>query len=374
MGVFRKFRRGVNALAELLQRSRFIERDAVAPTVYLDVVRPIPLRTLRDLLILFSEGGYNIWLRGKFNRWLLEVGEDLPWHDGTYLTWRSPAPTSNLTLCTDSSERLQLSGFQKMIHLHYDYSPRLSLSDIHLAMPLPMHPQLYVEHYEVEHLAAYRSNRRLLRILFAGNCDEAGYSQPIIREVYRKLSRVEIIKAIQEQRWGRWVSEAASLELLKANDYQNEFLLLDHTMRINQQNWLRTVSRSDFFLCPPGVIFAWSCNLVEAMAVGTIPITNYPEWLFPPLKHGINALTFSTVKELGEAIAFARQMSDTQIAEMRSNVIAFYESHLDGGSFVRRMMKHPAHTIHLHLWKETEASAREAFLGTNHPTSGSAPI
>jgi hypothetical protein len=372
--MFRKSRRGVNALAQLLRRSRFIGRDAVAPTVFLEVERPIPVRTLRDLLIVFSEGGYSVWLRGKFNRWLLQVGEDLPWHDSTYLTWRSPAPTSNLTLCTDSSERLQPSGFQKVIHLHYDYSPRLSLSDVHLALPLPMHPQLYVEHCEVEHLAAYRSNRRRLRILFAGNCDEAGYGQPIIREVYRKLSRVEIIKAIQVQRWGKWVSPAALLEVLNANDYQNEFFLLDHTMRINQRDWLRTVSRSDFFLCPPGVIFAWSCNLVEAMAVGTIPITNYPEWLFPPLRNGINALTFSTVKELGDAIAFARQMSATQIAGMRSNVIAFYESHLERGSFVRRMMKHPAHTIHLHLWKETEASAREAYLGTDHPTSDSTPI
>src|SRR5258705_530088 len=104
-------------------------------------------------------------------------------------------------------------------------------------------------------------------------------------------------------------------------------------MRINQRNWLRNVFLADFFFFPPGVIFAWSCNLVEAMAVGTIPITNYPEWLFPPLRHGINALTFSTVEELGDAIDFARRMSDTQIAEMRSNVIAFYQSHLDRGAF-----------------------------------------
>jgi hypothetical protein len=370
MDVFRKARRGVNALAQLLQRSHFGGRDNVAPTVFINLMQPIPIRTLRELLIVFAEGGYSIWLRGRFNRWLLHVGEALPWHDGTYLAWRFPRPALNLTICTDSSERINESGFRKVIYLHYDYSPKLSLLQGHFTMPLPMHPQLYVEYFEVKRLQVYRSNPRRLRILFSGNCDEEGYDQPIIREVYRKLSRLEIMKAIQVRRWGRWASDAGLAELLNQNGYQNEFLLLDQTMRINQQNWLKTVSQSDFFLCPPGVIFAWSYNLVEAMAVGTIPITNYPEWFFPPLKHGLNALTFTTVEELGDAIDLARRMSDTQIAEMRKNVIAYYEEHLELKSFVTRLMEYPARTIHLHLWKEAEASAREAYLGTNQPIVG----
>jgi len=364
MNVLRKARRGVNALAQLYQRSLFDGRDPVAPTVFIDLAQPIPIRTLRELLIVFSESGYSIWLRARLNLWWLHVGEALRWHDSTYLAWKFPRPAPNLTLCTDSSKRINESGFRKLIYLHFDYSPKLSLSPGHFTMPLPMHPQLYVEYFEVKRLEQYRSNPRRLRILFSGNCDEEGYDQPIIREVYRKLSRLEIMKAIQAHRWGRWVSEA---ELLKQNDYQNEFLLVDHTMRINQQNWLKTVSQSDFFLCPPGIVFAWSYNLVEAMAVGTIPLTNYPEWFFPPLRHGINALTFTTVEELGNAIDLARRMSDTQIAEMRRNVIAYYQEHLELKSFVTRLIEDPGQTIHLHLWKESEASAREAYLGTNQP-------
>jgi hypothetical protein len=365
--VFRKSRRGVNAVAQLLQRSHFNGQDAAAPTVFIDFEHPIPIRTMRELLILFSQGGYSIWLRGKFNRWFLHVGEDLTWHDETYLTWRSPLPASNLTVCTDSSQQLYRPGFRKVIHLHYDYSPKLSLSDNHFVMPLPMHPQLYVEYHEVEHLEIYRSSPRRLRILFSGNCDGEGYDQPIIREVYRKLSRLEIMKAIQSHGWGRWTSETGLVEFLQQDDYHNGFLLLGPTIRINQQNWLKTVSQSDFFLCPPGVVFAWSYNLVEAMAVGTIPITNYPEWLFPSLTHGVNALTFSTVAELGEAIDFARRMSDAQIAEMRRNVIAFYQTHLALKPFITRLMDHPAPMVHLHGWRESEAGAREAYLGTNQP-------
>jgi len=367
MDLFRKTRRGADALALLIQRSHFGGRDPLAPTVFIDLMQPIPIRTLREMMIVFSEGGYSIWLRGKFNRWCLHVAEDLRWHDNTYLAWERPRPCSNLTLCTDSSERINESGFRKVIYLYYDYSPKLSLSERHFTMPVPMHPQLYVEYFEVKRLEVYRSNPRRLRILFSGNCDEEGYDQPIIREVYGKLSRLEIMKAIQARHWGRWVSVAALSELFKQDDYHNEFLLLDRTMRINQQNWLTTVSQADFFLCPPGIIFAWSYNLVEAMAVGTIPITNYPEWFFPPLKHGINALTFTTIDELGEAIEFARRMSDTQIARMRINVSAYYEAHLELKSFVKRLMDDPAQTIHLHLWKEHEASAREAYLGTNQP-------
>lgn len=365
MDVFRKGRRGVNALSRLLQRSHLRARNKTTPAIFIDLERPIPIRSMRDLLILFSEGGYQVWLRGKFNRWFLNVGEDLTWHDGTEVAWGAPASDSNLTLCTDSSQLLHLKNFRKFIHLHYDYSPRLSLAENHFAMPLPMHPQLYVEYDEVEHLETYRSSPRKVRILFSGNCDEEGYDQPIFHDVYGKLSRLEIVKAIQTGGWGRRISEGRLSALLQQAQYQPEFFLIHPKTRINQGQWLNTVSKSDFFLCPPGVIFAWSCNLVEAMAVGTIPITNYPEWLFPPLRHGIDALTFSTLAELEETIRVARHMSDAEIAEMRRNVIRFYEEHLAMKPFVTRLMDHPDPIVHLHSWQESEAAAREAYLGIN---------
>jgi hypothetical protein len=363
--VFRKGRRGVNALSQLVQRSRLSGRQATKPTVFIDLEQPIPARSMRNLLILFSEGGYSIWLRGKFNRWLLHFGEDMSWHDGTEVAWGSPPAASNLTLCTDSSQLLEPNGFRKLIHLHYDYSPKLNLAEDHFAMPLPMHPQLYVEYDEVEHLEAYRSNPRRLRILFSGNCDEEGYDLPIVRDVYGKLSRLEIVKTIRSRSWGRRISYGRLSGLLDQPDYQDEFFVVHPKTRINQGHWLKTVSSSDFFLCPPGVIFAWSCNLVEAMAVGTIPITNYPEWLFPPLRHGIDALTFSTRSELGDVIDEARRMSERRIVAMREKVIAFYESHLALKPFVRRLMDHPGRVVHLHSWQDTEAGARAAYLGTN---------
>lgn len=365
MDVFRKGRRGVNALSQLLQRSHLSGRRPTSPVVFIDLERPIPIRSMRDLLILFSQGGYPIRLRGKFNRWFLNVGEDLTWHDGTDVAWGSPPAASNLTLCTDSSQVLRRNGFRKLIYLHYDYSPKLRLADNHFAMPLPMHPQLYTEYHEIEHLEVYRSNRRRLRILFSGNCDEQGYDQPIFRDVYGKLSRLEIVNAIRAHGWGKCISDGRLSELLDQSDYHNEFFLLHPRTRINQGQWLSTVSKSDFFLCPPGVVFAWCCNLVEAMAVGTIPITNYPEWLFPPLRHGVDALTFSTVPELRDAIDLARRMSQAQIAEMRRNVITFYQAHLAMKPFVRRLMEHPSPIVHLHSWQETEAAAREACLGKN---------
>ncbi len=365
MDAFSKGRRGVNALSRLLQRSHFSRRCGPAPTIFIDLERPIPIRSMRNLLILFTEGGYPIWLRGKLNRWFLNVGEDLVWHDGTDIAWGSPPAAANLTLCTDSSQLLHQNGFRKLIHLHYDYSPRLNLADNHFAMPLPMHPQLYVEYDESERLEVYRSSPRRLRILFSGNCDEDGYDRPIFRDVYGKLSRLEILKAIQAHGWGKRISQGRLSGLLDQGVHHNEFFLLHPRTRINQGHWLNTVAKSDFFLCPPGVLFAWSCNLVEAMAVGTIPITNYPEWLFPPLRHGIDALTFSTIPELRDVIDLARRMSETQIAEMRANVIAFYEAHLAMKPFVGRLMDHPASVVHLHSWQETEAAAREACLGTN---------
>lgn len=65
------------------------------------------------------------------------------------------------------------------------------------------------------------------------------------------------------------------------------------------------LASADFFLCQPGEIMPQCHNIVEAMAVGTIPLTNYPDWLSPPLVDGREALVFDTFASLDAAVTRA---------------------------------------------------------------------
>jgi hypothetical protein len=101
-------------------------------------------------------------------------------------------------------------------------------------------------------------------------------------------------------------------------------------------DWLDTVSKSDFFLCFSGVELPMCHNAIEAMAVGTIPIISYADWFFPALEHKKNAIVFKDEKDLVEKVNEVFQMPQEQIAEMRRNVLKYYETHLSAESFMKR--------------------------------------
>src|SRR3990167_5062911 len=60
----------------------------------------------------------------------------------------------------------------------------------------------------------------------------------------------------------------------------------------------KELSMFDFFLAPPGVQMPLCHNIIEAIAVGTIPFTNYYNWFEVPLEDGKNCIAFNDEKEL----------------------------------------------------------------------------
>lgn len=97
------------------------------------------------------------------------------------------------------------------------------------------------------------------------------------------------------------------------------------------------IARADFFLCPPGIVMPMSHNLIEAMAIGTIPITSYPEWLSPRLEHMKNCIVFDNEDDLIEKIHLALEMSEAQKAELRDNAVKYYEQNLRPETFVEKI-------------------------------------
>jgi hypothetical protein len=88
--------------------------------------------------------------------------------------------------------------------------------------------------------------------------------------------------------------------------------------------------------------------LIEAMAVGTIPITNYGHWLTPPLIDGENCLAFDTLQDLDTVLGKAHSLSEAEVVEMRVRVLEYYDKHLSPEKLVERIQSCSAQTIWLH--------------------------
>ena len=125
------------------------------------------------------------------------------------------------------------------------------------------------------------------------------------------------------------------------------FVLAGSSYRIPQEKWFSTLSKSDFFLACPGGAMPLCHNVVEAMAVGAIPILEYPEYLEPPLKHGVNCLVFSGPQELLRIMRRAFQMKPAQIIAMRKAARDYYRRHLAPGLFARAVMDSPRRELTL---------------------------
>jgi hypothetical protein len=76
-----------------------------------------------------------------------------------------------------------------------------------------------------------------------------------------------------------------------------------------------------------------SHNLVEAMSVGTIPITNYHSYMRPQLTPDGNCLAFSTIQELEMVIDCALCISAAKIRRLREGVISYYEEYIEQENF-----------------------------------------
>jgi hypothetical protein len=107
--------------------------------------------------------------------------------------------------------------------------------------------------------------------------------------------------------------------------------------RIDETRWLQTLATSDFFLCPPGFVMPMCHNTVEAMAVGAIPIINYPEWFDPNLEHLKNCIAFDDKSDLLDKLNEVLRMDGEEVARMRQHVIDYHDSYLAQESFVRKI-------------------------------------
>ena len=220
---------------------------------------------------------------------------------------------------------------KKLIKFSYGYALIRHKIDGYY-MPYTLHPRFYQGYLKASDFAIFRRQRRCARIIFAGNFERKLYNKSVLKEKFAgTISRVEVLDHID----ANYAEDPAILRsgskehlygLLSAETARQKFIISE--ARTPDDDWLSILSKSDFYLCLPGVRMPWSHNAFEAMAVGTIPILQYHELFYPPLEHLKNCIAYTSYESLDEAIQCALAMSQEQIQTMKASVIQYFDTNL----------------------------------------------
>ena len=332
-------------------------------------------RLLFTLLNAFAANGYHIRLfhnidiekLEKHNRPYIRLLESI---DNLRMVDSVPGNTGDIIYLFDSKERaLSRKGWKKEIHVRFDIYSTYLFSSFREAQtvffPYPMHPLNYETGLPLRLEEARRTEKKV-RIFFSG--DTEGYKRNRIHYPADKLTRTEIIEVIHDEMDSRVdsVEDAAILEDLLEGNYRQRFILVDNTKtRIDAQAWLETLSKADFFLCPPGYVMPMCHNVIEAMAVGTIPIINYPEWLNPDLEDTVNCMAFDDRESLISTITQVLNMNQETINNMKNRVIDYYDSNLDPKRFIQKIESIPCKEITLLMTTDANVANNEFGLNRN---------
>jgi glycosyltransferase involved in cell wall biosynthesis len=244
-----------------------------------------------------------------------------------------PRITQDKILLTNLEDNISSEYWLKVLRLSCDISLAADRATS-LLMPYIMHPFQY-QLQRHKQLSTLRSSKRQVKIFFSGGVQEKEYNLPLPNN---RITRFEVMRAMLSLPHVHLLRDKDQLHHILSNDYSNICLISDRNQFvIPDRQWLPTVARSDCFLCPPGMIMPMSHNVIEAMAVGTIPILNYPDWFHPPLKHGENCVVFDTRESLAVQIERVLAMQPGEIQRMRQYVCEYYDQHLTPTSFRRRL-------------------------------------
>jgi len=252
---------------------------------------------------------------------------------------RIPADANEMLFCRDDASLKVFDGeFRKVIEIDYDVPAGASL-DAEI-MPYLMHPNAYRQN-TLNSFRELRSCPRNIKIFFGGN---------LSRDIYERFSGMlpggltrrgiadAVLRKFCQAKSACLISSVD--EILRAMNQVNPGLLIVYDAtesRIGREKWLKLVSSCDFFLCLPGVLMPMSHNFIESMAVGTVPIFNYPHWVSPKPVHGENCLIYKSLEDLFEIIRMLQNLDSEAIRALRNGASRFYDDHLDPYAFLKKI-------------------------------------
>lgn len=264
--------------------------------------------------------------------------------DGVTLVNSVPDNTEDTVYIFDKEDK-SCAGkpWRKKVQTGYDFFSNYTLASYRghdpIMLPYPMHPWCFSGDID-QKLEQARATEKKFRIFFSG--DTEGYKKNWINYPKPKLTRRQVIDTILAQKDQRitYIQDQDTLDQMFSGDYRQQAVLVDMS-KVYVNDWLNNLAKAEFFICPQGYVMPMCHNSVEAMAVGAIPIINYPEWFSPSLEHMKNCITFDDQGDLMQKLNMVLAMGSEQIAQMRRNAIDYYDTHLSPTQFVKQVEARP---------------------------------
>ena len=244
---------------------------------------------------------------------------------------------------------IKTEGQTKKIHLCFQNSQQQN-NGLVISMPYLMHPMMYAEGY-ASHVKELRNKKALFRVMFAGNTQKKEYSRAALREKFNKTNRFEAIEYLKNN-LGKQHQETITdiSNLLASPNYTNKLLFVhSSSLKIPFKYWLPVMANTDFFLACSGSRMPMCHNVIEAMAVGSIPVLEYPEYFHPPLQNGYNCITYQGKQDLKKTVESLFKMSPEEINELKKNAISYYEAYLEPKKWVNNLIEMPGEEIILQV-------------------------
>ncbi len=202
-----------------------------------------------------------------------------------------------------------------------------------LSLPYGVYPA-GLRALDAPRLAALRGTRRTLRVFFAGKLygsGRGGHDHDLIERFYAMPSRERALRVVRERLAPEQrlvVERPADRAALFAPDAPPERRVVCTGVKGRPERWLGELARAEFFLGLPGSHMPMCHNLVEALAVGAVPILSYADWFAPALRDGVECLRYDSEDTLVAALERALAMPDADVARMRAAAAAYYDRHL----------------------------------------------
>jgi len=285
-------------------------------------------------------------------------GQHIFTREGVRLVDEYPPDSRNVIYVYDNkAARPGLKRWRKRVEIKLDlFSPyRLAraVNRAPVVMPFGMHP-VHWGHGVASTVEELRGERKTLGMFFSG--DAVGYHKRFLAYPRSKMSRGEALDTITSRLNGAELAvvrdERTLAKALESQGADKCVIVDTQKLRVEEKQWLPTLARANFFLCLPGMAMPVCHNAIEAMAVGTIPVTNYPEWFKPELKPGENCLVFEDEEDLVEKVREALNMEEKQKESMRREVIRYYEEYLHPVSFANSIVQTGARKVEVLIMTE----------------------
>lgn len=238
----------------------------------------------------------------------------------------SPASSASfLSLNAGPGQLPEGIHFAKRFVIDLDYFRTPAPAERTFRIPYHIHPLMQRHPF-----TPVRGLRRH-RVLIYGQPD-LEFAPELIRDHFGLHPRSEVFTHLDEgsMDWERPADYSALEAFLFADVIRPAACLIDsRRCWIPADQWLRVLSCFDFFIATPGVAMPHSHNMIEAMSMGTIPVTQYGRYLHPPLSGGVNCIAFTDLSDLDRQLPAIMTMPPAMIETLRDGVSDYVGAHIE---------------------------------------------